>query len=338
MLKKIKTAFLVIVLSCLIWVFAEREVTQSTIIEVNLTKAVHLHEDLLVEFLDDQTNPIATMEKSRRISLTVEGPAGRILQVQQGQYEKNIVLDIVELIGSRPEETEPQIYEFDVVKQIFNGEYQYKDIYLKVLKSQPMTVKLQVRQLVQTTLPVVVYDADSQGELEVESREPAQVEAYLIAGQAVDAATVRLKPEQKLQATKAPIPVLAQVSLPDRVQTFDIMIKLPAESTLLPQDEIKAPRLGILWPESMEGKFHVEILDKSPLKEQPLKFRGTTAAITEYRESDYHLILEISASDKPNVLINRKLRYHLPPERLNEIEVLETNAILLQFQLIPILP
>ena len=116
------------------------------------------------------------------------------------------------------------------------------------------------------------------------------------------------------------------------------MVKLPEESTQLPQDEIKAPRLGILWPESMDGKFQLEISDKSPLKEQPLKFRGSTAAIAEYRESANHLILEISASDKPNVLISRKLRYHLPEERLDEIEVLEKNAILLQFKIIPISP
>lgn len=337
MLKKIKTALQVIILSCLIWVFAEREVTQNIRIEINLTKAIQLHEDLLVEFLDNQGNP--TSEKSNRVTLTVEGPAGRILQVQQGQYEKNFILDIVELLGSRPEDTEPQIHEFDVVKQLFNNEYQYKDdIYLKVIESQPASIKLQVRKLVQTTLPVTVYDVDSQTELEVESREPAQVEAYLIAGQAVDAATVHLKPEQKLQATKAPIAVLAQVPLPDRMQTFDVMIKLPEESEVLPQDEIKAPRLGILLPDSMTQRFQVEILDKSPLKEQPLKFRGTAAAIAEYRESPYHLLLEITTTDNPNVLINRQLRYYLPPERLNEIEVLEKNAILLQFRLLPILP
>lgn len=337
MIKKIQTAALVIVLSCLIWVFAEREVTQNTLIELNLTKAIQLHEDLLIEFLDDQGRP--TSEKSKRISLTVEGPAGRILQVQQGQYEKNIILDIVELLGSRPKDTEPQFYEFDVIKQLFNDEYQYKeDTYLKAIKSQPASIKLQVRQLVATTLPVTVYDVDSQTELAVESREPAQVEAYLIAGQAVDAATVHLKPEQKLQATKTPIAVLAQVPLPDRMQTFDIMVKLSEESEVLPQDEIKAPRLGILLPDSLSQKFQVEIVDKSPLKEQPLKFRGTEAALIEYRESPYHLILEISATDKPNVLIDRQLRYYLPPGRLDEIEVLEKNAILLQFRLLPVAP
>ena len=337
MFTKIKTALLVIVLSCLIWVYAEREVTQSIDMDIHLTKSIPLHEDLLVEFLDDQTNR-PTLDKSRRITLRVEGPAASILQVQQGQYEKTLLLDIVELIGSDPEDTQPQSYEFDVVKLIFKSEYHDKDIYLKVFKSTPSTIKLQVRKLVQATLPIVVYDAKNQTELEVETCEPAQVEAYLIAGQTLEAATVHLKLEQKLQATKAPIPMLAQVALPDRIQTFDVMIKLPEETTLLPQDEIKAPRLGSVWPEGMERKFHLEILDRSPLKEQPLKFRGSQAAIAQYRESPYHLLLEIFANDKPNILINRKLRYNLPAERLSEIEVLEKNAILLQFKIIPLSP
>ena len=119
MQSKLKTIVLVIILSCLIWVFAEREVTQSTEIEINLNKATQLYDDLLMQFLDDRGNP--TQEASRRFSLTVEGPAGGILKVQQGRFENNMALDIEELLGSRPENLQPQVHEIDIVKQLFKG-------------------------------------------------------------------------------------------------------------------------------------------------------------------------------------------------------------------------
>ena len=97
---------------------------------------------------------------------------------------------------------------------------------------------------------------------------------------------------------------------------------------------IQTPRVGFVFPNSMIGKFQVVIEDLSQLKE-PIKFRGGSAsAITDYRNSQYHLILEIHEGDKAQEPIYRRWRYNLPDR--NDIQITEQNSSLIQFHLVPV--
>ena len=64
----IKTALLVVVLSCLIWVFAERAVMQTDTVTVAV-ELVRSRPDVFVQYLNDQGEPLTALQQN--VVLTV---------------------------------------------------------------------------------------------------------------------------------------------------------------------------------------------------------------------------------------------------------------------------
>ncbi len=339
---QVKTAIMVIILSCLIWVFAEREVTRSTTLDIDIVKSVELYEDLLVQFIDEDNRPLPL--SSIRVTLTLEGPAGRIQRINDGRIDKKEILNVRNILKDEPEESQPQKYTVDIINDLFNNGFQYEDnVFLKVTNAEPASFDLQIRKLIKTTLPVKVFKLDGATELPTDFVEPSTIDAYVIQGQEPEFAQVLLNSEKQLQASKGEITAACTISLSrldqsltDRIQKFDIKVKLKQGADFLPEEIIKSPRLGILLPGVLQDKYRVEIEDKSPLTELPLKFRGSAAATASYRDSQFHLLLEINETDAPGQLINRQLKYYLPIDRSGELEILDKRTILIQFKLVPI--
>ena len=98
MLQGLKTAVVVVVLSCLIWVFAERSKTQTVSVALEVTLANS--GELLVQYLDNRDKPIA--DNSRRVKLVLEGPTSRIQKVTEAAEKvSRLVADVSAASGQQ---------------------------------------------------------------------------------------------------------------------------------------------------------------------------------------------------------------------------------------------
>ena len=204
-----------------------------------------------------------------------------------------------------------------------------------MIKAEPASLVVQVIKLQERTIVVKVYNQNQTELLKVQTVEPSEVRAYVFEGQPAEA-HVRLTSEQQLQALKEPVSAKALVKLPlsDRLQrSYDVKVRLSQQSSSWPEATIQTPRVGYVFPDSMIGKYKVVIENLSQLKE-PIKFRGSASAITDYRNSQYHLYLEIHEGDKAQEPIYRRWRYNL--QDLNDIQITEQNSLLIQFHLVPV--
>lgn len=330
MRSRITTAVLVIFLSGLIWVFAERKVTKTARLTVEI-KLISSRPDLLVRYLDSSSK--AMQVTTQRVTLTMEGPTGRIQTIEQG-LQVSVPLDMSELLAEEPIDSQPQIHTVQLVKDLLDEGLQISDTILSVIKAEPANLDVQVIKLQERTILVKVYNQDQTELLKVQTVEPSEVRAYVIEDQPAEA-HVRLTSDQQLQALKEPVDAEARVTLPlsDRLQKYDVKVRLSQQSSSLPEDVIQTPRVGFVFPNSMIGKFQVVIEDLSQLKE-PIKFRGSAAANTDYRNSQFHLILEIHEGDKAQEPIFRRWRYNLPDR--SDIQITEKNSSLIQFYLVPV--
>lgn len=324
---QIKTALLVVVLSCLIWVFAERAVMQTDTVTVAV-ELVRSQADVFVQYLNDRGEPLTVLQQN--VVLTVEGPAGRIQAVREKPLDLKVPLDVQKL-KYEPQAAEGQDYVVRVVKDLLEGQLRLKDTELTVTEAQPQTLRLRVRKLVQQSLPIKVYDQQSGSQLSQASTNPAAVPAYVIEGQPAEARVI-LSSAQQVQAERGPITV-DNVVLPYGAAEVAVEVTLPEGGKAYPEAQIKMPRWGILMPASMAGKFKVVIENDAPLKE-PITCRGTTQAVAEYRESLYHLVLEIKEKDEVEMTIDRPPHYYLP-EGYGPIEIVNPVKEPIRFRLVP---
>ena len=331
MRSKITTAVLVVFLSCLIWVFAERKVTTTGRLAVEV-KLISSRPGLLVHYLDNEGNP--TQLTAQSVTLTMEGPTGRIQTIEQ-EMHVSVSLDMSKLLPEEPTDTKPHTHTVQVVKDLLDGKIQINAAFLTVIKAEPANLDVQVIKLQERSIPVIVYFQDQTVPLKVQTVDPTEVRAYVIEGQPAEA-HVRLNSEQQLQARREPVIAKAIVTLPlsDKLQSYDVKVTLPQQGSSWLEAVIQTPRVGFVFPDSMIGKYLVVIEDPSQLKE-PIKFQGVSAsAITDYRNSQFHLTLEIHEGDKPQEPIFRSLQYK-PTDR-NDIQITDQNSPLIQFHLTPV--
>lgn len=153
---KVKTALLVILLSCLIWVFAERSVTKEARVDIKI-ELPSQPDNLLVEYLDDQGN--ALPEPRMTVRLTVKGPTRRVLAVNE-TYLKSITLDATK-IGIELKEVNSR-KSWVPVMTILEGRLYSREgeNYLQITDTEPTSLHLRVTKLIEKSLPVKVYDRD----------------------------------------------------------------------------------------------------------------------------------------------------------------------------------
>lgn len=323
---QVKTALIVILLSCLIWVFAERESTQNTDVELAIELPTQ-PENLLVQFLDEQDNLIPDGQKA--VKLTVEGPTRRILEVSE-KYIKSKIIDITRF-GTDLGNTNTQNRWIQIMA-VLEGKLDSRDgkSYLQVVSTKPESLYLRLTKLTQQPLSVKVYDQDNI-ELIPQSISPTTINAYVPEGQPVEA-RINLTEAQRSQAVQAEIAVIARVTLPHRVSEFPVRLKLHKGELL--KSDIRSPRLVINKPYSMEGKYNVVIEDITQLDDYKIQCRGTPEDMEKYINSDVHLILKISEDDLkvPSLKFNRPLIYYLPDEH-GRIEITNKKDTPIAFHL-----
>ncbi len=326
----VKTYLTVIVLSCLIWVFAEHQVVQEITADV-VVEIQSGRPDIVVDIVSISGNAVSAT-KSVPVSLTVSGPGGRLHAVEVSLQSERFPFVLADMLPADASTGSVELKTFHIVNDLFRKEMNYKDTYLRVLRSDPETVTVQVTRLAPTLAPVRVISADGL-ELRGANVDPPQVQVFAAPG-ATPVAEVRLNANQQLQALKEPLALTCKVEYPDPTQSYDVRVKLPEQAGTYQDADIRNPRLGYLFPPGMAGRYNVVVEDDSILKD-PIKVHGAPAAIETYRASRYHLVLEIDAQDQPGEILNRPVSYYVPPALAGELEILQTSTLVVAFRLIP---
>ena len=191
---KIKTALAVIILSGLIWVFAERKVLKetSTSVEIHLDTS---RPDLLVEYVvGEQTEPGTVTPQ--RVKLEVQGPGGRIKEIEEGKLTpRTVSLDVEKLGYTQVEETELfTVTVLDLLKEKIG--FEESDVTVTVTEAKPAVLHVKLTKLVRTPLEIKVYD-EQDNELTPEILQPEQDWAFLPAGSTAQAKVILTASQQQ---------------------------------------------------------------------------------------------------------------------------------------------
>ncbi len=310
----VKTFIVVVLLSALVWIFAERAVVKTAVVDVEIT-LFSSSPEYIVQYLNDQGEP--TADASRRVKVNVKGPAGLIQSLQEGKLTLRMVrLDIgaekfTNLAGQESRDFTPRVLDLLDGKVTFEDQ----DSYLVAEEAKPAVLPIRVTKLLPVTLDVRV-----EGENEIplpperiESIEPAQIQVYVAGGATNDAVAI-LNTSQQQKATQQPITVSARIPGLASRKEVDVKIKLAKETTIWPINKIDRPRVGICKPYSMEGKYNVIIEDLEARKDSysPISFQGPPAAADKYMNEPYPLLLVVKEEDLKTTNPARPLLYNLP--------------------------
>ncbi|MBN1844582.1 MAG: hypothetical protein JW810_02785 [Sedimentisphaerales bacterium] len=334
---RIRTAIAVVIFSALIWVFAERAVIKTAVVEVQVSLYT-TRPDRLVQFLDTQGQP--SDRTVQRVRIEVEGPAGRIQQINEGKLTPRIVRRDINTLGFA-EFADAEYHDFTPrVLDLLTGRVVFEEAnaYLVAREAKPPVLQLRIRKLTPVNLDVVVYDEYGTRRLPIEQIEPARVRCFVANG-SPPAAQVNLTAAQQRQATQKAITVKAQIPGLANPSQVEVQIKLAPEGSSWPVEEIARPRIGICKPGLLEGKYRVvpEDLDAKLEAYAPIRFQGPPSALAEYKNASYHLLLEVKEEDLNSPSPARPLRYYLPPGE-SSIQIIKPVSEPVRFRLEKIEP
>ncbi len=329
---KIKTGLVVLILSILIWVFAENQVVQEDTLEIKVPLK-NVREDLEVYYLDEDGKELG--KDLEYVKVKVAGSGGRIKAMKEKQSEIEIPFEINKLIS------EPTVvakdYEISVVDKLLDQKLNFENIYLKVVQSDPEVIRVRVTKLVSQSLTVKVSD-DYGKELATEVLDPKSVNAFVRSGEKLPEVLVTLNNDQQKRATKEEIPFPGKAALPGGTKEIPVRVKLRESGGSRAPQVIPLPQYRYLIPPSMLGQYTIKIENEQVLKD-PIQYRGSPGAEEMFRTKKYHLIIEIREEDlnQPQPILQqpilRPIRYDIPKEYIGELEIVNPIKEPIQFYL-----
>ena len=330
----VRTGFLVLVLSGLIWVFAERSVVEELTVEVKIPLDV-LRQDIRLQYFDLVSREIQE-DKFYRVTLEVKGPRARIQRLAEKNLTPIIVpLGVQQLMDEAGEDFESRDFSVAVM-DILNGQLHFEgiDAYLQITQAKPSKLGVRAQKLTEVLLKVQVFDASGSRELGLESIEPETVKAWMEPGGVIVPVKILLSRELQMKAESEPITVAA--AIPNRPEKMDFKIKLAAGSgSTLPDYKISREdiRFGIAMPPEWSGQYSVQIEGADFLDGYaPIEFRGSNPARDEFRRQTYHLVLEVKQEDLKNKGGTRLLRY-FRPEGFTDFEFVSPKLKAVSFRI-----
>lgn len=320
---RLRTALIVIALSAVIWVFAERAVIKKDDVAVRITLPT-AHRDLLLQYTDSDKNVLD--DSFRPARLTVEGPSRTVQQDLNTEYEQQIILDI-EKLGYEPAGAAQQYCSVPIIS-LLGGRLTFDDgAHFRIIQTDPVNLHVRVSQLTQRALDVIVFD-ESNNQLTTDQQ--LTIEAYAPAEEGIHAQVI-LDDLQQAAAMKNAISVNATVEFAHRKDDYPISVKLTEGVAPLPPEKITAVQVAIVIPVTMYDEYHVVIDDMDSVlgKYSPIQCRGP--GFQDYRDSPYHLQLIIEPGDKTQETRWRRLRYNHPPD----VEIIDPKDDVIGFHLVP---
>ncbi len=335
MIKKVKFSKIAIVifLTALIWVWVDLRLDERLSIAdvtINITKST----DPSVWFSFNEDGGSSVLIDS----VELKGPASRVAEAKRmldkGTLERAYFLD-----PKRQGMTDPGTYSLNVSDFVKHSE-QMQDLGLTVESCDPESISVKVVKLVKKSLIVRCFD-ENNAAIQVESTEPARVEAFVLddwEGEKLSA-KVQMTQREISQARSTAIEKRPYIELPGG-QTRDIptivKIKMPPAEDLR-QYSITTATLGFCLSDNLQGKYEVELLN--PTDMSTVLIKATPAAKQAYElQQPFQIMLYILDDDK-NVATEqrRTVSYNFPEEfvRRDEI-VLNQSPVQARFRLVPL--
>lgn len=330
MWSRVKTASTVIVVSSLIWVFAERRVTTEDRVEVKvILPSPHGEGDPFLQFMG---GPGSLLERYQTVKVVIKGPTSRIQKIRSQEYPFEVRLNL-ERTGYNREDSGVQDLRVQVIDQL-KDQLRFENVPLSVIEVSPSILDVRVTQLIRRGLPVRVYDRHNTELSQAKVYPNATVNVFVLADKAVEARVV-LSAEQYERAFVEPTDAVCQVILPDRTHEKHVLVELSQVEIATSVFYVKNPKLYVAMPWSMLGKhYKVEEFGDPRGTRERIECHGSQAAFDAYNELPYHLLLVLKSDDKANVDYERELQYNVP-EGHGELEITEPKR-LVQYRLIEV--
>jgi hypothetical protein len=331
MLQNIKKLTLVVFITLLIWVWADRALDEELAgITASLSADPSASRNLWISFDNDP---------SAHFRMILSGSVSRIAEVKGKLKDLSLKFDFLldpekEKIGVPTDR-----YPLDLLG-FLEKNVEIRKLGLKVKSCEPGTVNVTVLKLVGKSLPVECLDENRLPVVGVESVDPPRVEMAVPenwSGEQLKAA-VRLTAKQIEQARLDAISARPYIEItPGNFKYSEnrVQVRLSARQERLQDYGIPAT-IGFTLSENLFGKFRVELTDRGP---SMIGIKATLEAKTAYESTSFKLLLFIEDGDtKATEPISRELIYNFPPGfvQKDEIRATQQQPPKVRFKLIPL--
>lgn len=334
MFKRIKYGKMLVVmfLTCLIWVWADRRLEDDYTVRdtVTIKVAQSAEPDKWVSFAGSS----AVLIKEVKLS----GSSSKITEIRRKINERLLDLNLFFEPGQEEAMEEPGKYQLDVLSFLRKNK-KINDLGLTVESCKPGAITVDVRKLVKKLLRVECVDEEGLP-ISGEAVDPAQIEMYVLEGEE-SPARVLLTRSESVQAMSVPVSKTPHIKLSDsEIRYSETTVKvtvLPGEK--LAPEIISNPIVGFMFSPTTQGKYEVKIDNMADLR-APIKIRSTPAARKAYEDRRYQVYLEIDDSDinsgdtEPS---KRAVIYNFPEDFVRSGDIkLDQPPAQASFRLIPI--
>ncbi len=338
MTNKTKKYIIVVFLALLIWVSAYLALEKTELRTIKLD-IVQSNPSLFVSFVE--------REKPVRINVTFKGSAAKISKFETwldtpepGLQDKSTFY----FDADKENKARERVYTVDVL-EFLKGSDKIKSFGLTVEKSQPLTVKIEVKELVKQPVSVECFD-EKGGLLTHRSIEPPTVEMYVPVNWTTEdmlKARVLLTSTEIINARKESVQARPFIVLGGDNKYAKEQVKIRLSLTDLAQRPGQPKTIEFQISEKMLKQYRPELQNENDLTETTT-FRATEEAWQAYLTITPKLIIEvreedIREDDDPEKVITRPVKHNFPEEylRKNEIELVGDPREA-KFKLVPVTP
>jgi len=327
--------FLVVALTVLIWVFADRaqdetyELPNPTISVVKTANP-----NIWVSFSEE---PSVVLER-----LVLKGPASRVADVKRQMQEGSLAAEFFLDPAQEREMTVAGVHPLDVLSFIRRSD-KLNEMRLTVESCKPQTLFVDIQKLMKKTLTVKCVD-ENNNPVEQVTPEPGQVDMPVPEGWQGErlVAWVKLTSRERDLTRQSPIerkPYIVLAPGWTREVPTVVKVKISRDEDLLRDYQIKAPTLGIALSRALQGKYRVGIKNLETVTGS-ISVKATLEAKLAYESMSttrFKVTLEIDDTDVGKEEAKRELTYNFPAEfvRRGEIE-LKGQPVVARFKLIPV--
>ena len=328
--KKIGKIAVVVFITLLIWVWADRALDEQFVVPGGAAVTVARSDPALRVMLNDEASVSIG-------SFVLKGPVSKITEVRRGLSDGSLVMEFF-LEPTAAGMTTPGEYTLDVLSFLKHHD-RIRQFGVTVESCEPRGVTVRVVELFKKQVAVGCIDRD-QNPVIAATVTPAQVEMFVPAGWTGEA-KVQMSESEIEQARLSPISKtpFIQLGTETREATTDVEITTPSQQYRLVEYTITTATLGIAMSPALQGKYLVDIVNLSEVL-SPIVIRATAEARTAYMTQPVPaMTLYVRDDDKRTTQLQRRaVVYNLPPEfvRRKDIQLKNPQPVEARFRLVPI--
>jgi hypothetical protein len=321
---------IVVILTVLIWVWADRAKTE----EFTITGAV-IKVDTSADpklWMSIKNSDTATID-----NIVLEGSTSNVDKARREIRDRKLEFEFFLNPQQFPELQEEGVHSISLTDFLRTSAL-IRQLGLSVKSCIPSRIDVQMQKLEEKQLNIECFD-DKGVLLKPETIEPPKA-AVFVPSDWTDSARVVLTSAEINQAKSAAISKQPFIRLPDgqiKTSADSVKVKLSSNERLLPEYTLKRPRIGFVLGQNLVGKYTVELLN--PQNVYLLTIRATPEARDVYEGQLYQILLYIADDDakKPGEEQERKVDYNFPKQFVENGEIqLKGEPVPARFKLVPI--